>query len=154
MFSIALFEPEIPPNTGNIIRLCANTGAALHLIEPLGFNLEDKQLKRAGLDYHEYANLNIHKNWHEFKLAMTGKRMFAITTKGSQNYANAQFQVEDVFVFGPETRGLPEEIRNEFTPEHRLRLPMLPESRSLNLSNSAAVLLYEAWRQVGFNGGA
>ena len=154
MFHIVLFEPEIPPNTGNIIRLCANTGAALHLIEPLGFKLEDKQLKRAGLDYHEYANLNIHKNWHEFKLAMTGKRMFAITTKGSQNYANAQFQVEDVFVFGPETRGLPEEIRNEFTPEHRLRLPMLPESRSLNLSNSAAVLLYEAWRQVGFNGGA
>ena len=154
MFHIVLFEPEIPPNTGNIIRLCANTGAALHLIEPLGFNLEDKQLKRAGLDYHEYANLNIHKNWHEFKLAMTGKRMFAITTKGSQNYANAQFQVEDVFVFGPETRGLPEEIRSEFTPEHRLRLPMLPESRSLNLSNSAAVLLYEAWRQVGFNGGA
>ena len=154
MFHIVLFEPEIPPNTGNIIRLCANTGAALHLIEPLGFKLEDKQLKRAGLDYHEYANLNIHKNWHEFKLAMTGKRMFAITTKGSQNYANAQFQVEDVFVFGPETRGLPEEIRSEFTPEHRLRLPMLPESRSLNLSNSAAVLLYEAWRQVGFNGGA
>ena len=153
MFSIALFEPEIPPNTGNIIRLCANTGAALHLIEPLGFNLEDKQLKRAGLDYHEYANLNIHKNWHEFKLAMTGKRMFAITTKGSQNYANVQFQVEDVFVFGPETRGLPEEIRNEFTPEHRLRLPMLPESRSLNLSNSAAVLLYEAWRQAKFEGG-
>ena len=125
----------------------------MHLIEPLGFKLEDKQLKRAGLDYHEYANLNIHKNWHEFKLAMTGKRMFAITTKGSQNYANAQFQVEDVFVFGPETRGLPEEIRNEFTPEHRLRLPMLPESRSLNLSNSAAVLLYEAWRQAKFEGG-
>ena len=153
MFHIVLFEPEIPPNTGNIIRLCANTGAALHLIEPLGFKLEDKQLKRAGLDYHEYASLKIHKNWHDFKLAMAGKRMFAITTKGSQNYANVQFQADDVFVFGPETRGLPEEIRNEFTPENRLRLPMLPDSRSLNLSNSTAVLLYEAWRQIDFMNG-
>ena len=153
MFHIVLFEPEIPPNTGNIIRLCANTGATLHLIEPLGFKLEDKQLKRAGLDYHEYANLNIHKNWANFKQSMQGKRMFAITTKGSQNYANVQFQADDVFVFGPETRGLPEEIRNEFTPENRLRLPMLPDSRSLNLSNSTAVLLYEAWRQIGFMNG-
>lgn len=153
MFHIALFEPEIPPNTGNIIRLCANTGAALHLIEPLGFKLEDKQLKRAGLDYHEYANLNIHKNWHDFKLTMAGKRMFAMTTKGSQNYASVKFQAGDVFVFGPETRGLPEEIRNEFTVESRLRLPMLPDSRSLNLSNSAAVLLYEAWRQIGYKNG-
>ena len=150
MFHIALFEPEIPPNTGNIIRLCANTGVALHLIEPLGFKLEDKQLKRAGLDYHEYANLTLHKNWAEFKLAMVGKRMFAITTKGSQNYAKVQFQADDVFVFGPETRGLPEDIRNEFAPENRLRLPMLADSRSLNLSNSAAVLLYEAWRQLDF----
>lgn len=150
MFHIALFEPEIPPNTGNIIRLCANTGATLHLIEPLGFKLEDKQLKRAGLDYHEYANLTLHKNWTEFKLAMAGKRLFAITTKGSQNYAKVQFKADDVFVFGPETRGLSEEIRNEFLPEQRLRLPMLPDSRSLNLSNSAAVLLYEAWRQLDF----
>ena len=150
MFHIALFEPEIPPNTGNIIRLCANTGAALHLIEPLGFKLEDKQLKRAGLDYHEYANLTLHKNWADFKVAMTEKRMFAITTKGSQNYAKVQFQADDVFVFGPETRGLPEDIRNEFAPENRLRLPMLADSRSLNLSNSAAVLLYEAWRQLDF----
>ena len=150
MFHIALFEPEIPPNTGNIIRLCANTGAALHLIEPLGFKLEDKQLKRAGLDYHEYANLKVHKNRADFKVAMTEKRMFAITTKGSKNYAKVQFQADDVFVFGPETRGLPEEIRNEFTPENRLRLPMLADSRSLNLSNSAAVLLYEAWRQLDF----
>ena len=153
MFSIALFEPEIPPNTGNIIRLCANTGAALHLIEPLGFKLEDKQLKRAGLDYHEYANLTVHKNWADFKLAMAGKRLFAMTTKGSQNYANVKFEAGDVFVFGPETRGLPEEIRVEFAPECRLRLPMLADSRSLNLSNSAAVLLYEAWRQVEFAGG-
>ncbi|MGQ0443366.1 MAG: tRNA (uridine(34)/cytosine(34)/5-carboxymethylaminomethyluridine(34)-2'-O)-methyltransferase TrmL [Methylophilaceae bacterium] len=153
MFHIVLFEPEIPPNTGNIIRLCANTGATLHLIEPLGFKLEDKQLKRAGLDYHEYANLKLYKNWVEFKLEMAGKRMFAITTKGSQNYAKVQFQADDVFVFGPETRGLPEEIRNEFTPDFRLRLPMLPDSRSLNLSNSAAILLYEAWRQLGFKNG-
>lgn len=154
MFSIVLFEPEIPPNTGNIIRLCANTGAALHLIEPLGFKLEDKQLKRAGLDYHEYANLQVHENWAACKAALAGKRMFAITTKGSARYTDVQFQAGDVFVFGPETRGLPEEIRNEFAPEFRLRLPMLPESRSLNLSNSAAVLLYEAWRQAGFEGGS
>ena len=153
MFTIALFEPEIPPNTGNIIRLCANTGAALHLIEPLGFKLEDKQLKRAGLDYHEYANLTVHKNWANFELAMLGRRMFAITTKGSQNYAKVDFKARDVFVFGPETRGLPDELRNTFAPEFRLRLPMLFESRSLNLSNSAAVLLYEAWRQVDFAGG-
>ena len=153
MFHIALFEPEIPPNTGNIIRLCANTGAVLHLIEPLGFKLEDKQLKRAGLDYHEYANLNIHKNWADFKLAMAGKRMFAITTKGSQCHSDVTFKEDDVFVFGPETRGLPEEVRNEFAAESRLRLPMLPNSRSLNLSNSAAILLYEAWRQIGYQNG-
>lgn len=153
MYHIALYEPEIPPNTGNIIRLCANTGATLHLIEPLGFKLEDKQLKRAGLDYHEYANLTLHKNWSEFKEAMAGKRMFALTTKGSQNYARVKFEAGDVFVFGPETRGLPQEIRDEFAPELRLRLPMLPNSRSLNLSNSTAILLYEAWRQIDFKNG-
>lgn len=153
MFTIALFEPEIPPNTGNIIRLCANTGADLHLIEPLGFKLEDKQLKRAGLDYHEYANLKVHRNWADFSVAMTGRRLFAITTKGSQNYADVAFKAGDVFVFGPETRGLPEQIRAEFAAENRLRLPMLPNSRSLNLSNSAAVLLYEAWRQLAFADG-
>jgi tRNA (cytidine/uridine-2'-O-)-methyltransferase len=153
MFHIVLFEPEIPPNTGNIIRLCANTGAKLHLIEPLGFNLEDKQLKRAGLDYHEYALLQVHKNWVDCKIQLNGKRMFAITTKGSVRYSDIHFADEDVFVFGPETRGLPEEIREEFTPEHRVRLPMLPKSRSLNLSNSVAVLLYEAWRQIDFSHG-
>jgi tRNA (cytidine/uridine-2'-O-)-methyltransferase len=153
MFHIVLFEPEIPPNTGNIIRLCANTGAQLHLVKPLGFSLEDKQLKRAGLDYHEYANLQVHENWQACKLALAGKRLFALTTKGSQNYAKVQFQAGDVFVFGPETRGLPEEIRQEFAPEHRLRLPMLADSRSLNLSNSAAILLYEAWRQIDFLNG-
>ncbi len=154
MFDIVLFEPEIPPNTGNIIRLCANTGAQLHLVKPLGFALEDKQLKRAGLDYHEFATLKVHDNWDNCKAALAGKRMFAITTKGSTTYSEVTFKAGDVFVFGPETRGLPEEIRHEFSAGHRLRLPMLPDSRSLNLSNSAAVLLYEAWRQIGFKGGA
>jgi tRNA (cytidine/uridine-2'-O-)-methyltransferase len=153
MFDIVLFEPEIPPNTGNIIRLCANTGAQLHLVKPLGFELEDKQLKRAGLDYHEFATLKVHENWDDCKAALAGKRMFAITTKGSTAHSEATFKAGDVFVFGPETRGLPEEIRNEFSASNRLRLPMLPDSRSLNLSNSAAVLLYEAWRQIGFEGG-
>lgn len=153
MFDIVLFEPEIPPNTGNIIRLCANTGAQLHLVKPLGFKLEDKQLKRAGLDYHEFANIQVHDNWDDCKTALAGKRMFAMTTKGSQNYAEVQFQAGDVFVFGPETRGLPDEIRNEFAFNHRLRLPMLANSRSLNLSNSAAIVLYEAWRQINFTSG-
>jgi tRNA (cytidine/uridine-2'-O-)-methyltransferase len=153
MFHIVLFEPEIPPNTGNIIRLCANTGAALHLVKPLGFSLDDKQLKRAGLDYHEYSTMQVHENWNVCKAALAGKRLFAITTKGSTRHSEIQFKAEDVFVFGPETRGLPEEIRAEFTAEHRLRLPMLPDSRSLNLSNSAAVLLYEAWRQIDFING-
>lgn len=153
MFHVVLFEPEIPPNTGNIIRLCANTGARLHLVKPLGFSLEDAQLKRAGLDYHEYASLQVHENWQACKTALSGKRMFALTTKGSKRHTDVQFQADDVFVFGPETRGLPEEIRDEFAPGQRLRLPMLPQSRSLNLSNSVAVLVYEAWRQSGFNGG-
>lgn len=153
MFDIVLYEPEIPPNTGNIIRLCANTGAQLHLVKPLGFSLEDKQLKRAGLDYHEYANLQVHENWQACKQALAGKRMFALTTKGSTRYTDLRFQAGDVFVFGPETRGLPQEIRDEFLPEHRVRLPMLPDSRSLNLSNSAAILLYEAWRQIDFLNG-
>lgn len=154
MFHIVLFEPEIPPNTGNIIRLCANAGAKLHLVKPLGFELSDKHLKRAGLDYHEYADLTVHENWDACAQALQGKRLFAITTKGSTRHSDLQFQDEDVFVFGPESRGLPEDIRAQFAPEHRVRLPMLPHSRSLNLSNSAAILLYEAWRQVGFPGGA
>jgi tRNA (cytidine/uridine-2'-O-)-methyltransferase len=153
VFDIVLYEPEIPPNTGNIIRLCANTGAQLHLVKPLGFSLEDKQLKRAGLDYHEYANLQVHEDWEACKQALAGRRMFALTTKGSTRHTNLSFQVGDVFVFGPETRGLPQTIRDEFMPEHRVRLPMLPDSRSLNLSNSAAILLYEAWRQIDFKNG-
>lgn len=153
MFHIVLFEPEIPPNTGNIIRLCANTGAHLHLVKPLGFTLEDKQLKRAGLDYHEFSTLKVHENWITCKTALAGKRLFAITTKGSTRHSDIAFEADDVFVFGPETRGLPDEIRNTFPPERRVRLPMLAESRSLNLSNSVAILLYEAWRQIGFEGG-
>lgn len=153
MFEIVLFEPEIPPNTGNIIRLCANTGTALHLVEPLGFTLEDKQLQRAGLDYHEYASLKVHPDWEVCLAHFAGRRLFAITTKGATRYTDAAFQAGDVFVFGPESRGLPAEIREKFIPEQRIRLPMQPESRSLNLSNSAAVLIYEAWRQNGFEGG-
>ncbi len=153
MFHIVLFEPEIPPNTGNIIRLCANAGAKLHLVKPLGFELSDKHLKRAGLDYHEYAELTVYENWAECQQSLQGKRMFALTTKGSTRHTDLQFKDEDVFVFGPESRGLPEDIRANFAPEHRVRLPMLPHSRSLNLSNSAAILLYEAWRQTGFPGG-
>ena len=152
MFEIVLYQPEIPPNTGNIIRLCANSGTRLHLVKPLGFTLEDKQLKRAGLDYHEFASLVVHEDWEACKQALADHRMFALTTKGSTRHSNIRFQAGDVFVFGPETRGLPEEIRTEFSPEHRVRLPMMPESRSLNLSNSAAILLYEAWRQHDFNG--
>lgn len=153
MFEIVLFEPEIPPNTGNIIRLCANTGTALHLVEPLGFTLEDKQLQRAGLDYHEYATLKVHPDWETCLTHFAGRRLFAITTKGATRYSDVNFQAGDVFVFGPESRGLPAEIREKFMPEQRIRLPMQPESRSLNLSNSAAVLIYEAWRQNGFDGG-
>ena len=154
MFDIVLYQPEIPPNTGNIIRLCANTGSQLHLVKPLGFSLEDKQLKRAGLDYHEFATLKVHENWQACCEALTDRRMFAITTKGSARYSDIQFKAGDVFVFGPETRGLPPEILEQFSPKNKLRLPMLPQSRSLNLSNSAAVLIYEAWRQNGFDGAA
>lgn len=123
------------------------------MVKPLGFSLEDKQLKRAGLDYHEYANLQVHENWEACKQALAGKRLFALTTKGSTRHTDLSFQIGDVFVFGPETRGLPQDIRDEFLPEHRVRLPMLPDSRSLNLSNSAAILLYEAWRQIDFLNG-
>jgi len=153
LFEIVLFEPEIPPNTGNVIRLCANTGTALHLVEPLGFTLEDKQLKRAGLDYHEYATLKVHPDWATCMAHFGGRRVFAITTKGATRYTDVNFLAGDVFVFGPESRGLPAEILANFTPEQRIRLPMQPASRSLNLSNSAAVLIYEAWRQNGFDGG-
>ena len=150
MFHIALFEPEIPPNTGNIIRLCANCGAKLHLIHPLGFELDDKRMRRAGLDYHEFANIEQHENFDAFLNAAAGKRIFTCSTKGSQNYADVSYQKDDVFLFGPETRGLPKEVLDFFPKEQCIRIPMKPNSRSLNLSNSAAIIVYEAWRQLGF----
>ena len=156
MFHVVLVEPEIPPNTGNIIRLCANTGAQLHLIEPLGFPLEDARMRRAGLDYHEYANMQVHANWEAFLTAAQPDpaRMFAFTTHGSSGFANSAFQAGDVFVFGSETRGLPTDLRERFPAARRLRLPMRPDNRSLNLSNTVAVVVFEAWRQNGFAGGA
>lgn len=154
MFSIALFEPEIPPNTGNIIRLCANTGTQLHLIEPLGFSLDDKQLVRAGLDYHEYASVKTYPDFSAFESLHGDARIFAVTTKGSMFYHEVAYQKGDIFLFGPETRGLPESIRNQFDENKKIRIPMSENSRSLNLSNATAILLYEAWRQNGFKGGA
>ena len=150
MFHIALYQPEIPPNTGNIIRLCANTGADLHLIHPLGFVLDDKRMRRAGLDYHEFSRVQEHKNFDSFLSVMGGKRIFACSTKGVKYYSDVKYQQDDVILFDPETRGLPEDLLETFDADNIIRIPMLPESRSLNLSNSAAVILYEAWRQVGF----
>ena len=155
MFHIVLVSPEIPPNTGNVIRLAANTGAALHLVRPLGFELEDKKLKRAGLDYHEWASVRVHDNLVQ-ALASTGagtERCFAMTTKGSQLIGEFTFLPGDVFVFGRETAGLSEEQMALFKPEQRVRLPMQPQQRSLNLSNSVAVTVFEAWRQSGYQGG-
>jgi len=154
MFDIVLFQPEIPPNTGNLIRLAANTGCRLHLVEPLGFDLSDKQVARAGLDYHDMACVIVHKDWEAVRTALPNRRWFALTTKGSRNYATADFQADDVLLFGPESRGLPPEVLNQFGTEHRLRLPMLPGSRSMNLSNAVSVVVFEAWRQNAFAGGA
>lgn len=151
MFSIILYEPEIPPNTGNIIRLCANTGSVLHLIEPLGFVLDDKNLKRAGLDYHSLTNIHIHPNFDSCLTHFTNKRIFALSAKGRNLYTNPTFSKDDAFLFGPETRGLPKEVLNTFQDEHILRLPQITADRSLNLSNTAAIMVYEAWRQLGFN---
>ena len=155
MFHVVLVEPEIPPNTGNIIRLCANTGVQLHLIEPLGFPLDDAKMRRAGLDYHDYANMQVHMNWPAFLTAhkpdMT--RMFAMTTHGSTAFSCIDFQPNDVFIFGSETRGLSPELRESFPSDQRIRLPMRPQNRSLNLSNAVAIVVYEAWRQNGFAGG-
>lgn len=156
MFHVVLVQPEIPPNTGNVIRLCANTGTQLHLIEPLGFPLEDSKLKRAGLDYHEYARMKVHPNWDAFLAAVqpAPERMFAMTTHGSSPFAQASFQPGDVFVFGSETRGLDPALRESFAPAQRIRLPMRPDNRSMNLSNTVAVVVFEAWRQNGYAGGA
>jgi tRNA (cytidine/uridine-2'-O-)-methyltransferase len=150
LFHVVLYEPEIPPNTGNVIRLCANTGATLHLIEPLGFELDDKQLKRAGLDYHEWANVNTYANLNAFTNQIKPKRVFAFSTKAKRLYATVDYQPGDAFLFGPETRGLPTTLLAETPAEQRLRVAMLPDVRSLNLSNAVAVVVYEAWRQLGF----
>lgn len=154
MFDVLLYQPEIPPNTGNAIRLCANTGARLHLIEPLGFQLEDKQLKRAGLDYHEYARVQVHATLEAALAAIAPKRLFALSTRGTVRYDQPRYAAGDAFLFGPETRGLPQEVLDALPPERRLRLPMRPDNRSLNLSNTVAVVVFEAWRQLDFSGGA
>ena len=150
MFDIVLHQPEIPPNAGNVIRLAANTGARLHLVEPLGFSMDDKQLKRAGLDYHEYAQVRVHADWVSCMEVLKGRRIFALTTKSGKNLFETQFQENDVFVFGSETAGLPQELLDTLKPEMRLRLPMRPGNRSLNLSNAVAVTVFEAWRQLEF----
>jgi tRNA (cytidine/uridine-2'-O-)-methyltransferase len=159
MFDVVFYQPEIPPNTGNAIRLCANTGCRLHLIEPLGFSIEDKQLRRAGLDYHEQTVLRVHASWEACVAALSGsadalaennRRFFAFTTKATQPHTAITYQAGDVLVFGPETRGLPPEVLQSIGAPNWIRIPMAPGSRSLNLSNSAAVAVYEAWRQLGF----
>ncbi|HET9733657.1 MAG TPA: tRNA (cytidine(34)-2'-O)-methyltransferase [Burkholderiales bacterium] len=152
MLEIVLYAPEIPPNAGNVIRLAANTGACLHLVEPLGFSMEDRQLRRAGLDYHEMANVQVHRDWAACRAALGARRLFAVSTRGAVSYAEPRYAAGDGFVFGPETRGLPQALLEEFPPERRLRLPMRPGNRSLNLSNAVAVVVFEAWRQLGFAG--
>ncbi len=155
MFDIVLMTPEIPPNTGNVIRLCANTGARLHLVEPLGFHFEDKQLERAGLDYRDLAEVAIHRDWQTCLTALgEGRRLFGFSARGTTRYSAVAFEAGDVFVFGPESTGLTDEMLASFPLGHRLRLPMIPARRSLNLSNTVAIVAYEAWRQVGFSGGA
>ena len=153
MFDLILFEPEIPPNTGNIIRVCANTGTTLHLIHPLGFDIDDKRLRRAGLDYHEFAAIREHASLPECLQEFTDRRVFALSTRGTQIYSAPAYQPGDAFLLGPETRGLPQAVLDELPVEQVLRIPMLPESRSLNLSNAAAILVYEAWKQQEFKGG-
>ena len=152
MIDIVLVQPEIPPNTGNVIRLAANTGARLHLVRPLGFSLDDKQLKRAGLDYHEYASLRVHASWVELRKAMSGRRMYAFTTCATRLFTDVRYAADDVLVFGTEATGLPADVVNEFAPDMRLRLPMRPDNRSINLSNAVAIAVFEAWRQLGFAG--
>ncbi|GAB1594849.1 tRNA (cytidine(34)-2'-O)-methyltransferase [Lysobacter claricitrinus] len=159
MFDVVLYQPEIPPNTGNAIRLCANTGARLHLVEPLGFDMDDKQLRRAGLDYHEYATVKVHRDLdaalaHLREQHGEALRVFAFSTRGSVRFDTPDYRVGDAFLFGPETRGLPDDVLDALPPEQRLRLPMRPGVRSLNLSNAIAVTVFEAWRQQGYAGGA
>lgn len=152
MINIVLYEPEIPPNTGNIIRLCANTGFMLHVIEPLGFELDDKKLRRAGLDYGEWKNIVVHSNWQQFLQYAKGQRILPISTKGKAFFHDWRFRVGDCVILGPETRGLPTSVLSSVPTEQVLRIPMRPESRSMNLSNAASVVAFEAWRQFGFEG--
>ena len=152
MFHIALYEPEIPPNTGNIMRLCANTGCTLHLIHPLGFDLDEKKLRRAGMDYRDMAVIQEHDDFSAFIATMGSDNIFALTTKGSVGHTTASFKPNDILLFGPETRGLPDDVLSQLDTKHRLRIPMLADSRSLNLSNTVAIMVYEALRQQNFNG--
>jgi tRNA (cytidine/uridine-2'-O-)-methyltransferase len=152
VFDIVLFEPEIPPNTGNVLRLASNTGARLHLVRPLGFTLRDRQLARAGLDYADLRETIIHDDWQACLAHFVSRRLFAVTTRGSQRYDVPTYRAEDVFVFGPETRGLPQTLLDALPAEQRIRVPMRPGNRSLNLSNTVAVVIYEAWRQNGYGG--
>jgi tRNA (cytidine/uridine-2'-O-)-methyltransferase len=154
MLHVVLFQPEIPPNTGNVIRLCANSGARLHLIRPLGFDLDHAKLRRAGLDYHEFATLAVHDDLDAFIAQTRPVRLFALSTRAATLYSSVRFGADDAVVFGPETRGLPQSLLDALPPEQRLRLPMRAGNRSLNLSNAVAVVVYEAWRQQGFAGGA
>lgn len=154
MLHVVLHQPEIPPNTGNVIRLCANTGARLHLIKPLAFAIDDARLKRAGLDYHEYAALQVHDDFAAFIATAQPARIFALSTRGTRRYTDVDFSAEDAIVFGSETRGLPQALIDNLPVGHCLRLPMRPHNRSLNLSNAVAVMVFEAWRQAGFNGAA
>lgn len=154
MFHLILYQPEIPPNTGNVIRLCANTGVALHLIEPLGFDLEERKLRRAGLDYREFATVKTHASLEECLDTLGRPRVFALSTRGRTPHDRPGYREGDAFLLGPETRGLPQELLDSLPAEQRLRLPMRPDNRSLNLSNTAAVIVYEAWRQLDFEGGA
>jgi tRNA (cytidine/uridine-2'-O-)-methyltransferase len=153
MFSLILYQPEIPPNTGNVIRLCANTGVALHLIEPLGFDLEERKLRRAGLDYREFASVQVHASLEACLDAIGQPRVFALSTRGTTRHDAPAYREGDAFLLGPETRGLPQQVLDALPDEQCLRLPMRPDNRSLNLSNTAAVIVYEAWRQLGFAGG-
>ena len=152
MFHVVLYQPEIPPNSGNIIRLCANSGCTLHLIEPLGFELDEPRLRRAGLDYREWTRIHRHASLEAFRAAQSPRRTFAFSTRGETRYCDVSFQEEDALLFGPESRGLPDAVLSRYPREHRLRIPMRPASRSLNLSNAVAVACYEAWRQLSFSG--
>jgi tRNA (cytidine/uridine-2'-O-)-methyltransferase len=154
MFHVVLYQPEIPPNTGNVIRLCANSGANLHLIRPLGFELDDRRLRRAGLDYHEYTRVQVHDSVGAFVAAVNPERILACSTRGPTAYGDVSYRAGDALLFGPETRGLPAALLDSLPPAQRLRIPMLPDNRSLNLSNAVAIILYEAWRQNGYAGSA